>query len=929
MYFYAPSSYLGNQALSYGQILSFSLRLDRGVRRPSVADVVLQGAGLKVAASLGDLRTVVPCAKKITYTFRLDELPGSKWKPELSSLQFQTLLSNLTGIMIRGTFGENGRGYLDNVSLMSARKGSGPPAGWVEKCSCPTGYEGQFCERCAPGYKRHSHDNDPLSSCEPCACQAGSCDPQTGECYSSDGISPGQSCPAGSYNNPEKPTSCLPCPCPGGETCSVTSGTLEVKCDNCPPGSTGSLCQVCADGFYGDPRGERGTKRPCQRCQCNGRGDSSAGTCDRTTGECLRCLNNTRGPSCESCLPGFYHIKPADACKACACDPAGSASQTCSDVGQCDCREGYEGHRCQRSSCPSCFDPLKGKIDDYAVKVHEIEALFNGVESGRVPVNDAQMERAIKAAEKVVADMQEKAGKLSEMERSLEERLNEVGTTHLRGDREVQSLAETMDNIKLQEQRYKRQVSTIQQLVESTKLKLQQARQEIRQADFPSGDAAAGTDTLSSLALTATTLAEQQQGKADYIEKVANSALSDAEKALNLMRTAMTGENAVKKLIVDLKAQYEKKSSEVKALETEASGLTKAAGEESTIATDTLKQISSLVLPQPPTEDMDHLVASLNDLKRWVKGNLTAYQALEKDVDADQSTAQSLLDQGRAAQQEYDALLGRVDAAKAGATLALEAINNHNSAVDEALETLQGLDDRINDNKELAEEAISKLPGINDTITDALATSSKVVATLDQVNALNEEATATISTQGGVVTSLEEFQKKMPELLKLSSELEKDVGVLRGDVEGLQDQANDTLSRLEGETASAEAQKDAGEQVAEDAATALNNAQSTKDAVGETLKTVTDLLDAFGTTSTVDPSKVDKLQAAFNAATVRVTQELLPKLRELEDLEVHQKATLSNMSADIDGILEDIRNLEVIQKTIPVGCYNSPPIERP
>ena len=50
-------------------------------------------------------------------------------------------------------------------------------------------------------------------------------------------------------------------------------------------------------------------------------------------------------------------------------------------------------------------------------------------------------------------------------------------------------------------------------------------------------------------------LFKRQQGKADYIEKVANSALSDAEKALNLMRTAMTGENAVKKLIVDLKAQ--------------------------------------------------------------------------------------------------------------------------------------------------------------------------------------------------------------------------------------------------------------------------------------------------------------------------------------------------------------------------------------
>lgn len=44
--------------------------------------------------------------------YRLDEMPGSKWKPELSSLQFQTLLSNLTAIMIRGTFGENGKCFL-------------------------------------------------------------------------------------------------------------------------------------------------------------------------------------------------------------------------------------------------------------------------------------------------------------------------------------------------------------------------------------------------------------------------------------------------------------------------------------------------------------------------------------------------------------------------------------------------------------------------------------------------------------------------------------------------------------------------------------------------------------------------------------------------------------------------------------------------
>lgn len=47
---------------------------------------------------------------------RLDEQPGSRWKPQLSSFQFQRLLQNLTAIKIRATFGENGE-FLRLVSL--------------------------------------------------------------------------------------------------------------------------------------------------------------------------------------------------------------------------------------------------------------------------------------------------------------------------------------------------------------------------------------------------------------------------------------------------------------------------------------------------------------------------------------------------------------------------------------------------------------------------------------------------------------------------------------------------------------------------------------------------------------------------------------------------------------------------------------------
>lgn len=69
---FSAASYLGNKLLSYGHNLSFSLRLDRGIRHPSINDVILEGASHRVSASLGDLSSIVPCGQKINYTFRLE-----------------------------------------------------------------------------------------------------------------------------------------------------------------------------------------------------------------------------------------------------------------------------------------------------------------------------------------------------------------------------------------------------------------------------------------------------------------------------------------------------------------------------------------------------------------------------------------------------------------------------------------------------------------------------------------------------------------------------------------------------------------------------------------------------------------------------------------------------------------------------------------
>lgn len=90
------------------------------------------------------------------------------------------LLQTFNNVLIKRYAFTTGRGYLDDVTLMSAKLGPGTPAVWVEKCSCPASYDGLFCERCATGYKRRFPGQGPQSPCDPCSCQGGTCDPETG-----------------------------------------------------------------------------------------------------------------------------------------------------------------------------------------------------------------------------------------------------------------------------------------------------------------------------------------------------------------------------------------------------------------------------------------------------------------------------------------------------------------------------------------------------------------------------------------------------------------------------------------------------------------------------------------------------------------------------------------------------------------------------
>lgn len=153
-----------------------------------------------------------------------------------------------------------------------------------------------------------------------------------------------------------------------------------IICLECPVGYVGAACELCADGYYGNPTGIGGPVQACQACDCNGNVDLNAvGNCNRTTGDCLKCIHNTAGPHCDQCLPGFFgdpFASPHGQCEQCSCYPRGT-EQTDNGVNMCDqqtgnchckanvigrdcneCKNGYwnimSGNGCESCNC----DPI-------------------------------------------------------------------------------------------------------------------------------------------------------------------------------------------------------------------------------------------------------------------------------------------------------------------------------------------------------------------------------------------------------------------------------------------------------------------------------------------------------------------------------------------------------------------------------------------
>ncbi|XP_045150594.1 laminin subunit alpha-2 isoform X3 [Echinops telfairi] len=383
-YWSAPAPYLGNKLTVAGGHVTFTtaydLEEDEDVERTLQLKIVLEGNDLQITTAQDEVHLLpteeyihVLTLKEELFTIRGTNVPASR-------KQFMTVLADLKRLLIQITdsYGMDAIFRLRDVVLESAvpYPTAGGAAASVEVCQCPPGYSGSSCENrnqandsfnlmpasnsksCWPGHRR-VNGTIFAGICEPCQCfgHAESCDDITADCLNCKDHTGGphcNKCLPGFYGDPTKGTAedCQPCACPlnipsnnFSPTCHL-DWSLGLVCDECPVGYTGTRCERCAEGYFGQPSVPGGS---CQPCRCNDNLDFSIpGSCDSLSGACLICKPGTAGRYCELCAEGYFgDAVDAKNCQPCRCHVNGSFSEVChSQTGQCDCKPNVQGWTC-------------------------------------------------------------------------------------------------------------------------------------------------------------------------------------------------------------------------------------------------------------------------------------------------------------------------------------------------------------------------------------------------------------------------------------------------------------------------------------------------------------------------------------------------------------------------------------------------------
>ncbi|KAG7273400.1 hypothetical protein CRUP_037462 [Coryphaenoides rupestris] len=995
MYFIAPEKFLGNQLLSYGQNLSLNFRADRQAARLSAEDLVLEGAGLRVTVPLIAQGNAYPTKNVQTYVFRDTSSVPVNWSPDAHEI---SLISDdyfpMYFIAPEKFLGNQLLSYGQNLSLnfradrqaarLSAEDLVLEGAGLrvtvpliAQGNAYPTKNVQTYVFRRLPG--------------DGAAGPRGA-RPLGGALQVSHGL-PGPALRALCPGSPprrararglqrlralqlQRTQRLLP-PHLSGASCAVVPRTREVVCTNCPAGTTGKRCELCDDGFFGDPLGQDGPVRTCHACNCRGNMDPNAvGNCDRETGECLKCIYHTAGffcdrckdacacsplgtldgqtscaqvtgqcpclsqvsgRDCSACEPGFYNLASGTGCERCGCDRIGSTSGLCDITsGQCECQPGVAGQQCERcevnffgfglSGCKPCDCDPEGSQSGQCREDGRCECRpgFVGARCDMCEENYFYNRSApgCQQCPNCYSLVRDKVNQQRQKLHDLQTLMDNLGSSQ---DTRLAAINGTLttqwnrlQNIRSTVDQSSAQADKARTRVHDAEGLIERARHELDWARDAIAKVDIKTPSSSGDPNNMTLLAEEARALADKHKM-------DADQIEKIARDANeTSTKAYNLLMKTLDGEgktgqeideLNRKYNEAKEL---AKALEKQANKVHAEAEEAGERALQMManLTSLPSYDTTALETEASKIKKEASD-------LDKLIDKTEKEYQELRDDLRPKEQETaDQLLARADAAKA---LAEEAAKKGRSTYEEAqdiLANLRDFDQRVNDNKTAAEEAMRKIPAINATILAANEKTRRAEAALGNAAADARQAKATAEEAEKIASAVQKGSAKTKveaeKAFQDTNDLEKEVGAMMDQLSAAEDQ----LGRKK-----AEADQDMmmAAMASDNAKEAEVNARKAKGAVKTVLGTIADLLEQLGNIDKVDLSKLNQIDESLKKAKGKMAaSELDKKLRELSEEEM-----ITDYDRQIGEIRDDIANLEDIKKTLPDGCFNTPSLERP
>ncbi|XP_071835637.1 laminin subunit alpha-like isoform X2 [Apostichopus japonicus] len=233
-------------------------------------------------------------------------------------------------------------------------------------CNCLEGHTGQYCEQCDEGY--YGDPSRPYGRCRKCGCSGNTdaslpgpeCDSLFGNCLKCRADTTGENCEdcaSWYFGDAVNLKNCQRCDCDryGSDSCNSTTGECH-----CKPNVVGERCDQCAPFHYDFESGEG-----CTPCGCAVA--SVSFECDVRTGAC-ECQNGVNGDKCDTCAEGFYGYSQFG-CDTCRCPP----KLRCDPFsGECICPPGAMGPKCDQceerfiltdAGCLPCDDCVHELLD--------------------------------------------------------------------------------------------------------------------------------------------------------------------------------------------------------------------------------------------------------------------------------------------------------------------------------------------------------------------------------------------------------------------------------------------------------------------------------------------------------------------------------------------------------------------------------------